>query len=406
MVYMNKINVAYLSHGVYYGGATTSLFLLIKSVKNKEEFEKHLYTPSCKSEEMRNDFLKYCNDVEIQNVPLFLNDVFNTTPYNKFLQKKKISLQPLLDSLKSKNIHLLHLNSSVLCMVNKYVKENSDIKVVTHVREQIPKYGDGFAQSYMIEQIKNYSDAIITISDNEAKPFLGHPNLHVLPNPFDFSKIETIQSSFRKDNNISDEQILVGMMGQFHAGKGHLVFLQALKEIVQKNKTSKKFKFVIIGVFPDAPLWKRIAKKILLKKNYRKEVFDFIKNNQLQDYVLTTPYSYQIFGIVKAMNIMVRPALSGDPWGRDIIESMAIGKPIIATGTSDFFVKDNNTGYLVPPNNANKLSEKIAYLINNEEKVTEFGKNGFENIKKMCDINIFGNKVAHIYHNLVKENKI
>ena len=100
------------------------------------------------------------------------------------------------------------------------------------------------------------------------------------------------------------------------------------------------------------------------------------------------------------MDIMVRPSCAGDPWGRDIIESMAFGKPVVATGDSEYLVKEGVTGYLVPRQLPERLAEKILDLINNPQKRKVFGENGKERVLGMCDLSKYGSKIMKVYRNL------
>ena len=46
-------------------------------------------------------------------------------------------------------------------------------------------------------------------------------------------------------------------------------------------------------------------------------------------------------------DFIVRPSRDNDPWGRDVIETMAHGKVIVATGFFDGFVKNDVNGFIV-----------------------------------------------------------
>jgi glycosyltransferase involved in cell wall biosynthesis len=397
----NKKKIAYLGHGLYFGGATTSLYLLIKSV-DTSEYDKLLYVISCRSAEMKNDFLKHCEKVELVGLgPIYNDQAGGKTSVWDLVRKIIFPPKQLLRTLRENHVDILHINSSVFPHIHKMVKENSNIKIVTHVREMIPKHGLGLVQRYMIGQIYKYSDAIIAISDNEAKYFQGHPHLHVFPNPFDFFQIDQVQSDYRHNDRISPEVVLVGMMGQFHRSKGHLDMLKALKIILDKKAAKYPFLFVLIGISPELPRWKLLIKKLLFKENYRQEVLNYIRDNGMENHVKMVPYSYRVFDRLKAMDIMVRPSRAGDPWGRDIIESMAFGKPLVVTGSSEYFVRDGVNGYLVPPRDPKKLAGKIVELINDPEKRRAFGESGRLKALEMCDLFEYGAKIMGVYQEIL-----
>jgi glycosyltransferase involved in cell wall biosynthesis len=398
MTEIRKTRIAYLGNQISPGGGAMSLYLMVKSVSS-DQFDKYVFVSQCRNEEMKNDLLRYCRKIKIVDLDEIVSCQTYTISKSKYVkalssskEKNKIFLKHLIDN----QIEILHINNSVFAHVCRYVKENSGIKVVSHIREMIDHAGVGPMQEFMVQSMTKYSDAIITISDNEARLFKTHPSLHILPNPFDFSKIEMVKSIFREEQKYDDRTVLVGMMGRFDKFKGHMDFLKALKIIIDK-KGNKKIKFLIIGVNPPKKTWKLFVKKVLFMKDYRKMVENYIKENNLEEYIQLIPFQYHIFNIIKAVDIFVRPSVSGDPWGRDIIEEMAFSKPIVATGTSQFYIKDGETGYLVKPSNPIQLAERINELIEDEKKRIEFGLKGGELIRRMCDMKEYGRKIENLY---------
>jgi len=394
-----KIRVAYLGNQISPGGGAMSLYLMVKYVPS-DQCDKWVWVSQCRSEEMKKDLSRYCNDIKVIQLDEIVSCQTYTTPFYRFIKTLMFSgnkKKRLLTVLTDNHIDILHVNNSVFSYVYKYIKKNSSVKIISHVREMINHHGIGIIQKFMISNIMKYSDAIVAISNNEAIIFEGHPYLQIIPNPFDFSKIENVSSTFRSDNEIDNNTILVGMMGQFNKLKGHIDLLKALKYLSDNAMTDKKYLFVIIGVRPSNKRWKLLLKKWLFIKDYRKEVEKYISTNNLQQYVLLIPFSYHIFNIVKAVDIFVRPSLSGDPWGRDIIEAMAFSKPIVATGNSQFYVKDGTTGYLVSPGDSNNLAAKISRLINNEDERKKFGEAGYKTILQLCNIKQFSRNLSDLY---------
>ena len=97
------------------------------------------------------------------------------------------------------------------------------------------------------------------------------------------------------------------------------------------------------------------------------------------------------------MLIYVRP--SGHPWGRDIIEAMAYEVPIVANGTSEFYIKQNFTGILAKPNDAEDLANKIYQLAINERLRKKFIANALNQIKIQCDAESHAKLIQQIYVN-------
>lgn len=399
-VKIKKIRIAYLQHGLSYGGAPMSMYLLQKSIEIFG-YDKYLFTTGIYSNELCNLLKTQCREIHIIKVFQIHNNQCGSPSAINFIFKKS-NINRFCDLLKERRIDILHINTSVFPQILRFIKTNSNVKIVTHVRELIPRYGLGIVQKYLIEEISQYSDAIIAISDNEAQPFANFRNLHILPNPFNFASIASVKkNSFRESEGIERNTVLVGMIGAFHKLKGHINFLKSIKYALEKVGSKQKVMFLIIGVAEKKPTWERIANAALLRDDYGSIVGKTIKKNKLESLVKLIPYTLSIFDILSDVDIMVRPATTGDPWGRDVIEAMAMKKPLVATGTSQFYIKDGITGYLVPPNDPQALAEKIADLINDTEKRIAFGENGYEIVRSMCDMDKYGQSVDYIYRDIL-----
>lgn len=70
-------------------------------------------------------------------------------------------------------------------------------------------------------------------------------------------------------------------------------------------------------------------------------------------------------------------------FGLVIAEAMACGLPVIATecGGPEVLVEENETGYLVPINDSEKMADKICHLLQNPEKRRRFGAKA----REICD---------------------
>ncbi|MEO0301804.1 MAG: glycosyltransferase family 4 protein [candidate division WOR-3 bacterium] len=82
--------------------------------------------------------------------------------------------------------------------------------------------------------------------------------------------------------------------------------------------------------------------------------------------------------------VIVIPSLWGEPFGIVAIEAMAAGKPVIAysSGGLKEIIKDNSTGFLVPPGNLQELVNKTKQILLNEDLAFTFGKNGRKLVEK------------------------
>lgn len=395
------IRLGILAHGLNFGGAGTSLYLLIKSIYRKN-IQIYLYVPQIQSNEILNLVegmgvtVRYVELKQLRNCQTDKSSMFDIIkallyPSNKFIE-----------DIKADRINVLHINTSVYSHVLATIKKSLRIKIITHVRELIPNYGLGLLRNYVINNIRKYSDVIVAISNNEATAFQGHPRLCCMANPYDFDGIKNLHTE-AVSNSKTNGLITVGMMGQFSRSKGHLEFLEMVKYITDKNKN---YAFKILGVkdLDESRFYKPI-RFLLNKKRLDQQVYEFIEINKLHDYVKLVPWKNNVNNEILDIDIMVRPSLSMDPWGRDVIESMALSKPIVAYGTSEFFIKNNKTGILVKKLDYRDLAEAVMDLGANRDLMQRMGANGREVIESMCNIDKYGQALFNIYNSLLRNNE-
>ena len=128
-------------------------------------------------------------------------------------------------------------------------------------------------------------------------------------------------------------------------------------------------------------------------------IYNYVIENGLDDIVNFVPNTYHIKEYMDKMDIVIRP--DGFPWGRDIIEAMALKKAIIACGYSDFYIESEKTGVLIPPASPEILADKIIYLAENPDKRFLLGHNAFNRVSKMCGLEDYGKNLLNIYESLL-----
>lgn len=404
-----QIKIAFLGNEIAWGGGAKSLLLLIKSLSN-QNLKKYLFVTHCASQEMKMEFEQYVSFVKIVNLPCLTSAQTQTINDNlQGVDEKQIyssNIKEFAEELNQLGIDILHINNSVFSLIYKYIKELTKVKIVSHIREWIDWNGIHQRQSFIIETIQTYSDAIVCISNNEAEVFRKHPKLLVIPNPFDFNELDIINNNsdlVKTRLDLPKDCFLVGMIGRASENKGILDLLRAISYLKSNYKNFNGFKFIILGC-SDPFRYNSIGyflRKIRGKSKFLFKLYRFIRKENLRYDVKFLSNRKDILEIVNLFDVAVRPSYSGDPWGRDIIEYMALKKPIVATGNSEFFIKNGETGFLVPPRDYVLLAEKIYWLYKNKTERIEFGERANKIISARCDIGAYRFNILQIYYSLM-----
>jgi glycosyltransferase involved in cell wall biosynthesis len=390
------IKVLFLQHGLGYGGATKSLLLMQKALKDDIES----YTILCRTKKINQDIKKefiYSKEFVAMDIPSVYSYSEGTMKVSEFEKNILFNAEELVMFINKKKIDILHINSTVFSNIVRQVKEETACKIVVHLREVLP-YGDSnIIDSFIIENYIRYADAVISISDNECKYFFQANKLEIIPNPHDFQ----VTDPLLEEDLPKMESIMIGMCANFNPAKGHLCFLETAGIVNDKlNNPKHKIEFRIIGYPKSKRSLKEFAKRVL-SFGYKVRFDNKLKSLKIKN-ISILPFTFDIYSELRNFDIYVRPDLSGNPWGRDIIEAMALKKPVVATGDSEFFIKNGISGYLVPPDDPDKMAEKIIELVNDENIRIRMGKEGYEIVKEVCNMNSYRNKVMAVYNSIIQ----
>ena len=208
----------------------------------------------------------------------------------------------------------------------------------------------------------------------------GYPSesISILP-PVPPANLETIPPpSFDKNTII--------FAGQIIRGKGLDCLLHALGSV----KTEFKLKVLGSGSAQEQ------CEKLVLKLNLQDKVqfLGFIPHENMASY-----YQDASIGVV--------PSVWPEPFGAIGIEFMRHGLPVIgfdSGGISDW-LKDNETGYLIPHLDIDEMGRKIEHLLTHRKEAQRLGKNAQEFVNRHFRFEDYFTKMISKFRELILINR-
>jgi len=202
------------------------------------------------------------------------------------------------------------------------------------------------------------SDRVIAVSHavRQHALRLGYPaaRIQVIPNGVD---LDTFRPPPREAVRAGRPR--VAFVGRLLFNKGPQYLVAAAPLVLARHPTTE---FVIIG---DGPLRPRLEHTIA--RQGLSHAFRFLGTRRDVPALLADP----------TLSLLVRPSLSeGLPL--TVLEAMACGLPVVATpvgGTAEV-VRDDETGYLVPPRAVEPLAAAICRLLDDPVHARALGANG------------------------------
>jgi len=247
---------------------------------------------------------------------------------------------------------------------------------------------------FIERKLAQKSTGIIAISDLQKNELVNtykiasENKVNVIPLGFDLQKFNQNLSEKRKNVRekfeIGEDQVAVAIIGRLAPIKNHSLFLETVA-LLQKE-TEKKLVFFIVG---DGELRDEIAQKVaeLSKKGVDIRMTSWIKDinefNAGMDIICLTSNN------------------EGTPVS--MIEAQASQVPIVSTnvgGVQNVMI-DNETGFIVPKNNARIFADKLLVLIENEALRNEMGQKGWSFVKERFHFERLVKDMEHYYKELL-----
>jgi glycosyltransferase involved in cell wall biosynthesis len=102
--------------------------------------------------------------------------------------------------------------------------------------------------------------------------------------------------------------------------------------------------------------------------------------------------------LLSLMDIFVLPSLS-EGLSIALLEAMAAGKPVVATnvGGNPELVVDGETGYSVPPRDADALATKLRSLLVDKCRAKKLGENGRKRVQQKFSLQAMADNYQRLY---------
>jgi len=208
------------------------------------------------------------------------------------------------------------------------------------------------AKSFLVKRVGVRSDKICVIHNG------------VTP---DVVACEEDRCGIRKSLRIDAEDRVIGMIARYKFPKDHVTFLKMARIVLAKRE---KTHFILLGF-----------------GHLRPKIEEMAKQWQLSDKISFLECTREVCRIYSIIDIAVLSTLN-ESCSNVILESMAAGKPVIATnvGGNAELVEDGITGFLVDPEDADAMADKVAYLADNAHIAISMGAAGKKRIESRFSV--------------------
>ena len=363
------IPILYLSHcGSSIGGGEKQLYYLVTHL------EKNLYQPIvvCPDDGI------FAEQLREANIP---TTILNLPPWRKVSSRltRHAAAAKLTDLAKKHNVRLVHTSDSWLNPYLLQVKNQLNIPVISHVRNLLTP---AQVSKYAFDQMSH----IIAISEQSKAPLvqagISSPKIDVILNCVDISAFQPDPVERER----ARDPFIVGIVGRIEPFKKQKTFVEIAHHVGQQ---CQNVRFHIIGAALDTPE----------HRAYSKEVRQLVSEYKLEEVIYFTGHRNDMPRAMKELDLLV--TLSA---GSVIAEARASGKPVLGTpiGSTSEMIVDGVTGYVIPSDSIEVISDKIIQLIREPARCDQMSHAARKHAEKTFSIQRHVQRIQNIYEKLLK----
>lgn len=243
---------------------------------------------------------------------------------------------------------LVHTNSLKAAIYGGLASRLAGIPCVWHIRDRItPDHLPNPAIS-LIRWLAPRLPSSVIANSNSTLITLELPQSvgSVIPSPIIFDPVQLASAPCRIEHG--DLSFVVGMVGRIAPWKGQHVFIDAFSQAFPSGNATA----VVVG----APLFG--------EDQYAEQVRARAAGLGLNGRVQFVGFQDDVVGQLSRLDVLVHASILPEPFGQVVIEGMAAGLPVIATGAGGpaEIIEDGVTGMLYEPGNADALAQSLRQL--------------------------------------------
>jgi len=319
-----------------------------------------------------------------------LQDLFTSAgaPVTKSSIRTKSELDPklyfalpsLVRLLKKEKFDLIHAHNRPAQVLAHWAGKQAKIPYVTTCH--------GFYKRRLGRRLlPAWGDLTIAISpgvaDHLHHDFKVDPKkIRVVPNGVDVVSLRKAglnQTAAKAQFGWSHENLVIGCIARLVKVKGQADLIEAFRLLSEKH--------------PEARL-------LLAGDGEEREEYEkLVSASGLRDKILFTGNLRDITPVLAAMDVFVHPATWEEAFGLSIIEAMVYGKPVVVTDTwalKNSF-RDGESVFLVPPSNAQVLSQVLIRLLKSPHLRSDAGSKGQKIAEQQFSLDRCAASILQVY---------
>jgi L-malate glycosyltransferase len=281
-----------------------------------------------------------------------------------------------------RRVDLIHANSVRAGLVSCVARAVGGAPVIAHVRDCYPP-GEVLTSVSRLALAAGAKALVFNSGYTErcfmtgAVPLRERVRCAVVPNGVDLEAFTPVRSvgQARTELGLPTQGVMIGVIGQMTPWKGHDDAVHVLAHLLGMGHDARLLlvgsaKFVARAGRFDHP-------------RYVAELHELVRRLGLQERVTFLGERDDVPRVLEALDVALVPS-SQEPFGRGVIEAMAMARPVVATnvGGPAEIIRDGVDGVLLPPDQPAAWAEAVDSLLRRPERAHAMGQHGRQRVRE------------------------
>lgn len=321
--------------------------------------------------------------------------------------------QEIRDIISRFQPHIVHTHASKAGALGRVAARQMGVPVVVHtfhghIFDAYFSATKAAAYKNIERYLARHSNGIVAISQAQKEDLADKyhicpaEKIRVIPLGFDLSRFRINQQQnrelFRRQYQLEDDEVAIGIVGRVVPIKNHLMFLKAVQALASRSTT--RVRAFIIG---DGELRQQVQQQatqlgidhVWWPQQQRKALITF------------TGWLTRMEQVNAGLDIVALTSLSeGTPV--NLIEAQAAGRPIVSTrvGGVENIVMEDQTAFLVKRNDHQAMAHRLQQLAEDQSLRAAFSGRGWPQVKEKFHYSRLVRDMEIYYRQLLEEKNI
>ncbi|BBL58709.1 glycosyltransferase family 4 protein [Methylomonas koyamae] len=284
---------------------------------------------------------------------------------------------------------LIHANNDPVCnRAALLVAKTLGIPSICHIRSNpVP-----FKAAKIFYRLPDFFIPVSNWVADRMRELLGIPDakMQVVYDGINLDQLDLNADGrlFRQKYHIPEDAYVVGLVGLLIPWKGQDLFIDAAKILKEKIPN---LKMPIIGGTPDDCI------------EYENRLRERVTTEDLESTIVFTGHTDKMEAVYNGLDIVVSASTDPEPLGTVVIESMAMGRPVVGPnhGGAAEMLEERTTGLLFKAKDHRDFCDAVLRVFNDNSLADQLGKNAKQKAFEMFAIKSHTKKVQMIYREIL-----